>query len=107
MSQQESRVAVVTGGTRGIGLAVTRHLAERNHRVYLGARTKQAVSDTVERLRGQGLDVDGSTVDVTSNDSVRDFVKATVDRFGTVDVLVNNAGISGGGVTADLSDAVW
>lgn len=104
---QESRTALVTGATSGIGLAVARLLAVQGHKVYIGARDAGNVAATVKELQQEGLDVDGSTLDVRSADSVSAFVRAAVDRFGTVDVLVNNAGRSGGGVTADLTDELW
>jgi ketoreductase len=107
MSEQERRVAVVTGATSGIGLAVTRLLAQQGHRVFLCARGEDAVRDTVKELGEEGLEVDGVACDVRSADDVKAFVRAAVDRFGTVDVLVNNAGRSGGGVTADLTDELW
>ncbi|MFE0047746.1 3-oxoacyl-ACP reductase FabG [Streptomyces albireticuli] len=101
------RVALVTGGTSGIGLAVARLLASQNHQVFLGARNADNVAETVKQLRSEGLDVDGTTLDVRSTEDARAFVQAAVDRFGTVDVLVNNAGRSGGGVTADIDDELW
>jgi ketoreductase len=101
------RVAVVTGATSGIGLAVARLLATQGHRVFIGARTADAVSGTVKLLCDEGLEVDGATVDVRSGEQVNAFVAAAVARFGPVDVLVNNAGRSGGGVTADLTDELW
>nr|WP_107905481.1 3-oxoacyl-ACP reductase FabG [Streptomyces chartreusis] len=107
MAQQHKRVALVTGATSGIGLAVARLLAGQGHRVFLGARTPENVASTVKELREEGLDVDGAAVDVRSADGVRAFVQAAVERFGSVDVLVNNAGRSGGGVTADIVDALW
>ncbi|MEV3853803.1 3-oxoacyl-ACP reductase FabG [Streptomyces sp. NPDC050095] len=102
-----SRVAVVTGATSGIGLAVARLLATQGHRVFIGARSAENVTATVKELRADGLDVDGTVLDVRSADEVREFVGAAVARFGPVDVLVNNAGRSGGGVTADLADELW
>jgi ketoreductase len=104
---QHQRVALITGGTSGIGLAVARLLAEQGHRVFIGARTAETVSTTVKQLREEGADAAGTAVDVRSDTEVRAFVQAAVDRFGRVDVLVNNAGRSGGGVTADLTDELW
>ncbi|MFJ2901809.1 3-oxoacyl-ACP reductase FabG [Streptomyces sp. NPDC087212] len=104
---QEKPVALVTGATSGIGLATARHLAERGHRVFIGARTAQHVETTAKSLGQEGHDVDGLALDVCSGADVAAFVRAAVERFAPVDVLVNNAGRSGGGVTADLDDATW
>lgn len=102
-----TRVALVTGATSGIGLAVARLLAGGGHRVFIGARTAENVTSTAKELREAGLDVDGAAVDVRSKTSVAAFVSAAVERFGTIDVLVNNAGRSGGGITADIADDLW
>ncbi|MEV6014612.1 MULTISPECIES: 3-oxoacyl-ACP reductase FabG [unclassified Streptomyces] len=107
MTQQNPKVALVTGATSGIGLAVTRLLAEQGHRVFLCARTEDGVTRTVKELLDDGLEVDGVTCDVRSADDVKRFVRQAVERFGTIDVLVNNAGRSGGGVTADITDELW
>jgi ketoreductase len=102
-----SRTAVVTGATSGIGLATTRVLGAHGHRVYVCARDAAAVTRTVQRLRADGLDVDGTGCDVRDPAQVRAFVGAALDRYGPVEILVNNAGRSGGGVTADLPDELW
>jgi ketoreductase len=107
MAQHDKRVALVTGATSGIGLAVARLLAGQGHRVFIGARTAENVSSVVKQLADEGWEADGTQLDVRSAAGVRAFVAAAVDRFGTVDVLVNNAGRSGGGVTADIPDELW
>ncbi|MBP0452330.1 3-oxoacyl-ACP reductase FabG [Kitasatospora sp. RG8] len=107
MTANGGRVALVTGATSGIGLAVARQLAGQDHRVFIGARNAENVAATVKELRAEGLEVEGAAVDIRSDEEVRSFVRAAVDRFGTIDVLVNNAGRSGGGVTADIPDELW
>ncbi|MET8407706.1 3-oxoacyl-ACP reductase FabG [Streptomyces sp. NPDC005195] len=107
MSTLEKRVALITGATSGIGLASARALAAAGHRVFIGARNADNVAATVKTLQDEGVEADGSVLDVRDPASAAAFVQAAVDRFGTVDVLVNNAGRSGGGVTADIEDELW
>ena len=107
MSHEARRVALVTGATSGIGLAVTRALAAQQHNVFICARSAENVAVTVKELRAEHLEVDGAACDVRSIDDIRAFVRAAVERFGPIDVLVNNAGRSGGGVTADIPDELW
>lgn len=107
MPGNDRPVALISGATSGIGLAVARLLATQGHRVFIGARDAENVAATIKTLREEGLEADGTVLDVRSPDSVDAFVQAAVERFGTVDVLVNNAGRSGGGVTADLDDELW
>jgi len=107
MEAMSARAALVTGGTSGIGLAVVRKLAARGLGVFLCARTEDSVRATVKELSGLSLEVDGTVADVRSPDAVRQLVAAAVTRFGPIDVLVNNAGRNGGGVTAQITDELW
>ncbi|MBU8553977.1 3-oxoacyl-ACP reductase FabG [Streptomyces sp. Babs14] len=101
------RVAVVTGATSGIGLASARLLGRQGHQVFIGARNAENVAATVKELQGEGIDADGTVVDVRDTESANAWIQAAVDRFGSVDVVVNNAGRSGGGPTADIADELW
>jgi ketoreductase len=107
MTTPQRRVAIVTGGTSGIGLSVVRTLAAAGDRVFLCGRNADQVALVTKELVEQGMDVDGTTCDVTARDQIAGLVRAAVDRFGSVDILVNNAGRGGGGVTADLPDDLW
>lgn len=107
MASGERRVALITGATSGIGLSVARDMAKSGTAVFLCARDADAVKRTVEELRSEGLEADGTQADVRSADSVRALVAAAVAAYGRIDVLVNNAGRNGGGVTAELADELW
>jgi ketoreductase len=107
MSVQDKPVALVTGATSGIGLAIARALGGQGHRVFICARNAEAVELTVKQLCDDGLDAAGTVCDVTSVADIRACVQAAVRRYGPVDVLVNNVGRSGGGVTADIADDLW
>jgi ketoreductase len=104
---QKEQVAIVTGATSGIGLATTRALGRSGARVFICARHKENVNATTAELRADGLDVAGAPCDVRSKENVQAFVKEAVSHYGPIDVVVNNAGRSGGGVTAQIEDELW
>ncbi len=103
----ETRLALVTGATSGIGLETARALGQQNHRLYICARNEDGVQATVQTLQEEGIEADGRVCDVRDRDHIQKFVGGAVERFGPVDVLVNNAGRSGGGVTALIEDDLW
>ena len=103
---QTRRTALVTGGTSGIGWAVVNELAARGIGVFFCARDRDQVELTVKELRTRGFDVDGTVCDVRNQDDI-DALVERASAFGPIDVLVNNAGRSGGGVTADIDDELW
>jgi gluconate 5-dehydrogenase len=90
------RVAIVTGGSRGLGLEIAEGLAEAGARLMLCARRDEWLKPSVDAFRAQGVAVEGMLCDVSRPDQVQAVVDHTMAAFGQVDILVNNAGISWG-----------
>jgi NAD(P)-dependent dehydrogenase (short-subunit alcohol dehydrogenase family) len=99
------KVAVVTGGNRGIGFETCRQLAKRGLTVVLAARDRGKGGAAAEGLRGEGLDVGFAPLDVTDDASVGEFARWTGATHGRVDVLVNNAGIMIDGESSGIRQA--
>ena len=108
--QLNGKVAIVTGSSRGIGLAIAHALAAEGCRVALCARTearlRQAESE-VARTTGTTDQVIAVTADVSTEAGAALVVSRTVEAFGRIDVLVNNVSLAGGGGLLDTSDEEW
>ncbi len=91
-----SRVAIVTGGSRGLGLEIAEGLAEAGASLMLCARREQWLTPAIDALRERGFRVEGRACDVSDPDQVQAVVIAAIETFGRIDILVNNAGISWG-----------
>ena len=87
------RIALVTGGNRGIGFESCRQLAKTGFKVILSARNSEKGNEAADKLRNEDLNVDFVKLDVASDDSVSNAKKHIIDNYGRVDVLLNNAGI--------------
>ncbi|OBA95015.1 oxidoreductase, partial [Mycobacteriaceae bacterium 1482268.1] len=108
MSQiAKEKVAAITGASSGIGEATARLLAARGTRLIIGARRKDRLEMIADELRASGTDVVAATLDVTHRSDVERFVRTAVDRFGRLDVLVGNAGVSTLGPLADGDVEGW
>ena len=86
--------AIVTGGGRGIGRAISIALAKQGANVVVAARTKKEINETkamVEEIGGKAIAV---TTDITKEEDVKRMVKKTIETFGKIDILVNNAGVA-------------
>ncbi len=90
----QEKVAIVTGAARGIGQAFALNLAREGARVV--AADILEVADTVEKVKAAGGEITGINVDVSSAESTRNMASETVKKYGTIDVMINNAAIWGG-----------
>ena len=95
------RAALVTGGSSGIGLAIARVLGQEGHAVTLSARRPEKLEEAAEGLRGEGIEVEAVPANMAEEDQIRAVADRHRERWGRLDVLLNNAGIGIGGAIAD------
>jgi len=93
MVRLEGKVAVVTGGGRGIGRAVALGLAREGARVVVAARSTGQVSQVAEEIARHGGEAVAVECDVSQEDAVKAMISEVINRYGRLDVLVNNAGV--------------
>jgi NAD(P)-dependent dehydrogenase (short-subunit alcohol dehydrogenase family) len=103
----EGRVAVVTGGASGIGLALARRFASERMRVVLGDVEQPALEKAVAELQEGGADALGVPTDVTDPEQVEELARAAERRFGAVHVACNNAGVGAGGLSWEAPLETW
>jgi NAD(P)-dependent dehydrogenase (short-subunit alcohol dehydrogenase family) len=101
------KVAVVTGGSRGLGLEIAEGLAEAGARLAITARRRQWLDPAEQHLAGLGADVLAVEADVADPEGVRRTVDDAVSRFGGIDILVNNAGLSWGAPSLEFPLDKW
>ena len=104
----QGRVALITGGSKGIGFAISRAFASRGATVVLTGRDEQALSAATAQITGDGGEALSRHCDVASAESVAGLFVALRKQFGTLDLVVNNAGIAGPTASVDqLSLDAW
>jgi len=91
------RAALITGGSSGIGLAVARMLGEEGFGITLSARRPDKLEEAAAGLRGEGLDVNSVPANMASEDDIKAIAESHRERFGRLDLLMNNAGVGIGG----------
>jgi len=90
----DSKVAIITGSSKGIGKAIAKALGEQGARVVVSSRKQEAVDETTRELHHMGIDAIGIVAHMGDIDQVRNLADETVRQFGTIDILVNNAAIN-------------
>jgi NAD(P)-dependent dehydrogenase (short-subunit alcohol dehydrogenase family) len=107
MDPFRDRVAVVTGGAGGIGMAMARAFAARGARLVLADLDEEALASAEKELSGKGAEVLGVQTDVTRRESVGLLADMAVRRFGAAHIVCNNAGVAIGGNLLDATPEDW
>lgn len=103
----QGQVALVTGGSRGLGLQMAQALGEAGARVILLARKAEELADAANHLRARGLDVACCVADLSHIEALPALVRQLLAEHGRLDVLVNNAGMAWSAPATDITPAQW
>jgi 3-oxoacyl-[acyl-carrier protein] reductase len=107
MVKLQDKIAIVTGGSRGIGKAIALRLATDGAKVAVTATTQAGADKTVEEIRQNGGQAIGFATNVADVKQVETLIKGTVEQFGALHILVNNAGITRDNLVMRMSDEDW
>ncbi|MGA2848956.1 MAG: 3-oxoacyl-[acyl-carrier-protein] reductase [Terracidiphilus sp.] len=107
MTSLQGRIALVSGASQGIGRACALELARAGATVVLAARNESKLADAVAEIEAAGGQATAFALDVASEDSIKSGAKAILERFGKVEILVNNAGITRDGLMMAMKRADW
>jgi gluconate 5-dehydrogenase len=103
----KGKTAIVTGGSRGLGLQLAQALGEQGARLMISARKQDELDEAVAHLAAQGIAASAIAVDLSRPEAVQPFAEETLQRLGQVDILVNNAGASWGAPAEDYPLEAW
>lgn len=103
----DSKVAIVTGASRGIGFAVAEALARAGYNLAICGTREETVNAAAEKLSAHGVEVSGRVVNVADGEAVQAFVQEVAKHFGRLDLLVNNAGITRDGLAMRMKGEDW
>lgn len=101
------RTALVTGGSRGLGLAMAEALGEMGAKLAITARNGEELAAAADRLSKQGYEVFSTVSDLSREETIEPLIGAAVEALGSIDILVNNAGTSWGAPAEDYPAAGW
>lgn len=99
------RTAIITGGTRGIGKAIVYELAKKNINVVLNYKNSYSLAEEIKRDLGTNVEI--YKADVSKREEVKELINFTIQKFGNIDILINNAGIAQDKMFIDITDQDW
>ncbi len=103
----KDKVSIITGATKGIGLACAEEFAKEGSKVVLSGRTESLGEEAAERIRAGGGDAEFVRCDISQNAQIQNLVKKTLEKYGRIDVVVNNAGVNHNANFFDISEEDW
>ena len=102
------KIAIVTGGSRGIGRAIVEKLAKKGIKVIANYhQSYEKVKELQEELKKENIIIDIFKADVSKREEVKEMIKYTIDKYGKIDILINNAGIAQEKLFQDITDEDW
>jgi NAD(P)-dependent dehydrogenase (short-subunit alcohol dehydrogenase family) len=101
------KVAIVTGGSKGLGRSMAIGLAQAGARVAVASRTKNLIEETAAEIIRSGGDAIAIPTDVTSEEDIEKMAAVAFEKFGKIDILVNNAGMGGSKISVTLTTDEW
>jgi len=103
----KNQVALVTGASRGIGLAIARRFCQAGAGVVVCSRSEGTIQSVTQKLTAEGFQVKAMVADISNRDEVDALVAFTLDQFSKIDILVNNAGITQDALLMRMKDDDW
>jgi gluconate 5-dehydrogenase len=103
----KGKTALITGGSRGLGLQMAEALGEQGARVIVSSRKQSELDEAVAHLTSRGIDASAIAADLSQDAHVQPFVEEAIRRLGQIDILVNNAGASWGAPAEDYPAEAW
>lgn len=107
MKRMEDKVIIVTGSARGIGFSIAERFAEEGGQIIISDINSESVMQAVEKLQAKGYKADGFEFNVTDSAQVEETFKAIQSKYGRIDVLINNAGITKDTLMMRMKESDW
>src|SRR4030042_5579259 len=103
----KDKLSIITGAGRGIGKAIALRFAEEGSNIAICDVDPNFLEEVKKEIEAKGREVLAKKVDVTNFEIMQDFVQKVLDKFGKIDILINNAGITRDGLIVRMNDADW